>query len=170
MPDYRIVGERCSVEISGRSSLHDIHGKARPGAVSGKLTAAFEEGALDASTSPSGTVEVAVAQLGFGNAMYDRELPKRMDTARYPTATVTLAKMEADGAGAYQARLALTLHGVTKEFDETVHVKVDGEDTLTVSGEHRFDIRDFDIEPPKKLGLRVHPEFTVRMTLVATAS
>lgn len=170
MADYRVVGDRCEVRIDGRSSLHDIHGRARPGAVSGTITATLDGGTVDLSAPPSGAVEVAVEQLGFGNAMYDRELPKHLDTTRYPTATVTLTKIDTDGSGAYRTGLALTLHGVTKEFEEIVRVEAGDDGTLTVSGEHRFDIRDFAVEPPKKLGLRVHPDFTVRVTVVAAPS
>ena len=44
--------------------------------------------------------------------------------------------------------------------------QVDG-DTIRLAGESRFDVRDFGMEPPRILMLRVEPEVEVRVELVA---
>jgi hypothetical protein len=55
------------------------------------------------------------------------------------------------------------IHGRATELSGTVEVDViDGR-----AGEHVFDIRDFGIKPPRILMLRVEPEVTVRIRLVA---
>lgn len=43
-----------------------------------------------------------------------------------------------------------------------------GEDTIKLAGASNFDIRDFGMEPPKILMLKVDPEVNVRVELVAT--
>ena len=40
--------------------------------------------------------------------------------------------------------------------------------TLQLDGSSTFDIRDFGMEPPRILMLKVHPEVTVRVAIVAT--
>jgi hypothetical protein len=42
--------------------------------------------------------------------------------------------------------------------------------TVRLMGRSTFDIRDFGMEPPRILMLRVHPEVTVRIDLVAESS
>lgn len=49
---------------------------------------------------------------------------------------------------------------------EDLHVESGG-DVLTISGRHRFDMRDFDVESPRRRGMRVHPDFTVRLDITA---
>jgi len=41
--------------------------------------------------------------------------------------------------------------------------------TLVISGRHSCDVRDFDVQPPKILGLSVKPDFDVEVELVARA-
>ena len=38
---------------------------------------------------------------------------------------------------------------------------------LVIEGEHTFDMRDFDVNPPNFLALKVHPEVRVRARIVA---
>ncbi len=168
MSTWAVDAERSSLAIDGKSSLHPIHGKLRPGALSGTIEATVTDGAVDVSAPVSASLRFEVAALSFGNAMYDRELPKRMETGRYPEVVLDLDKVQAVEPGAHQVTLTLALHGATVSFDETVHTSVtDDGATLTVSGEHRFDVRQFGVEPPKMLGMKVHPDFTVRLAVVA---
>ena len=46
-------------------------------------------------------------------------------------------------------------------------VSQDGDGTLQLSGESTFDIRDFGMDPPKILMLKVQPEVGVRVEIVA---
>jgi len=163
-----VDAERSSLAIDGKSSLHPIHGKLRPGALSGTIEATVTDGAVDPGAPTSATLRFPVEALSFGNAMYDRELPKRMETRRYPDVVLGLDKAQAVEPGVHQVTLSLEVHGSTVSFDETVRTAVDDDgDTLTVSGEHRFDVRQFGVEPPKLLGMKVHPEFTVHLDVVA---
>ena len=44
-----------------------------------------------------------------------------------------------------------------------------GDGTICLEGEHTFDLRDFAFEPPRILMLRVYPEVTVKVRVVARA-
>jgi len=165
---WSIAGDLSSVEIHGKSSLHPIHGRLRAGSMTGTVQATMTDSGVDLADPVVGHVEFALTDLSFGNAMYDRELPKRLDTGRYPTVTLDLVKIQAAEPDTYQVALQLALHGTTVAFNEAVQTTVDDEgQQLTVRGEHRFDIRDFGVEPPRMLGMKVHPDFTVHLTIVA---
>ena len=41
------------------------------------------------------------------------------------------------------------------------------EHSLVIEGEQTFDIRDFGVQPPKILMLKVHPDVRVRVKVVA---
>jgi len=168
MSTWTIDDARSSVEIHGKSSLHPIHGRLRDGALSGTVEATVADGVVDTAAPVSGHVEFLMTGLSFGNSMYDRELPKRLDTAKYPLVTLDLVKIQVGGSDTYQVELRLALHGASVAFDEAVHAAItaDGE-MLTVSGEHQFDIRQFGVEPPRMLGMKVHPDFTVNLSLAA---
>jgi polyisoprenoid-binding protein YceI len=165
---WTVDPERTTVTIDGKSSLHAIHGTVRPGSVTGTVEATLADGLVDTGAPVSGTIAFPMEALSFGNAMYDRELPKRMETTRYPEVSLALDKVQPVEPGTHQVTLTLGLHGTSVAFDETVRTEVtDDGTTLTVSGQHRFDVRQFGVEPPRMLGMKVHPEFTVSVKVVA---
>jgi polyisoprenoid-binding protein YceI len=165
---YQVVDAESRVEISGKSSLHPIHGQLRPGSLTGSLTLADDSDEPAPAAAPEGHLELPITALSFGNAMYDRELPKRVEAGRYPTVTLRLDEAKPDGEGTWRVTLSLTVHGVTKSFQEAVRVSRGADGKLTVSGSHRFDVRDFDIQPPKMFGMKVHPDFEVTVHAVGT--
>jgi polyisoprenoid-binding protein YceI len=163
---WTVVPARSSVRIEARSSLHPIHGEGRD--LSGTIEASVVDGQVDLSTPPKGRVELPLRTLASGNALYDRELQRRIDTKTYPTAVVELVRTS--GAANDQRMhlgLELTFHGVTRPFEEDVTVSLPEDGTLVVEGEHTFDVRDYGIQPPRILTLRVYPEVTVRARIVA---
>jgi polyisoprenoid-binding protein YceI len=71
-------------------------------------------------------------------------------------------------AGRYRVSGDLTFHGVTRPVEGEVSVSMpDGDKTLVFEGEQTFDIRDFGVQPPKILMLKVHPDVKVRVRVVA---
>jgi polyisoprenoid-binding protein YceI len=170
MAVYELLGARSSVEISGKSSLHPIHGTLAPGSLTGKLEATVTDAKIDLAEQTSGHVEFPVEAMHFGNNMYDRELPKRLDTSRYPSVSFELERLEERSAGRYTMAMTVGFHGKSETVEEEMELKLLDDKTLSVSGEHRFDIREFGVEPPRMLGMKVHPEFTVKIELVAQIS
>lgn len=161
MTTYAVDEEASELSINGKSSLHPIHGQLRPGGLRGKVDLEVEGGRLVLDPLPAAELEIVVEKLGFGNAMYDRELPKRLEMSRYPTARLRLVSASELGDGTVRLGLALDAHGRTLTFDEATELAVAEDASVSVRGSHRFDVRSLGIEPPRMLGLKVHPDFEV---------
>jgi polyisoprenoid-binding protein YceI len=127
-----------------------------------------DEGGVDLSVAPTGTVSLPVTRLSSGSRFEDRELHKRLAVRRYPTIRGVLTAMEpADGEGRYRVSGDVAFRGVTRACrDEMTVTVVDGR-TLRLDGESTFDIRDFGMEPPRILMLKVEPDVVVRVDIVA---
>jgi hypothetical protein len=70
--------------------------------------------------------------------------------------------------GGCQVRGTLTFHGTTKAVEGEVVFEVrDGGRRLEIRGERIFDVRDYRLQPPRLLLLRVQPQVTVRATVTA---
>jgi len=73
MTTYVVDEANSSLSINGKSSLHPIHGRLRPGGLRGKIDLAVEGGRLVLDPLPTAELEIVVEQLGFGNAMYEEK-------------------------------------------------------------------------------------------------
>lgn len=150
-----------TVAIHANSSVHPIHG-AIP--VRGEATVDVRDGALDVGSTASGFVEADVESLTSGNKLEDFELRRRLEAKKYPTMRYDLRSVDG-GSDQYKVTGTLTFHGVSREFSEECTARLDG-GVLHVEAEHTFDIREFDVKPPKIGPLQVHPEVTVSLHLV----
>ena len=61
----------------------------------------------------------------------------------------------------------MTFKGSTRAYEEEMVLSQDGDSTLLLSGESTFDIRDFGMDPPRILMLKVEPQVGVRVEIVA---
>jgi polyisoprenoid-binding protein YceI len=164
---YRIVPDESTVEIAARSSVHPI--RTRTSGLEGYIDLAIGAGgAIDVAVTPAGRLSLPVERLRSGNPLEDRELRRRIDARRHPTITGVLTGLAPSaGVGRYRVAGDLTFRGVTQSYeDEMTIVSVD-DDTIRLDGASRFDVRDFEMEPPRILMLRVEPEVDVRVDLVA---
>ena len=167
MGRYRIVPERSKVFISARSSLHPID--TRTDGLEGFLEVEVQGGGRVNLTVPAkGRVSLPVERMSSGNPLEDRELRRRIDARRYPTIDGELTGMSETGTdGRYLVQGAVTFKGATRNYEEEMLVSQDADGTLQLSGESTFDIRDFGMDPPKILMLKVQPEVGVRVEIVA---
>jgi YceI-like domain len=160
---FLIVPDRSRVRIEATSSLHPIHGEA------GHL-----EGFLEAEFGADGTVawparariEVALESMKSGNRLYDREMLRRADARHYPMIVGELTGLDRLAGDRYHVSGDLTFHGVTRRVEGEVRMEM-AAGRLQIRGTQVFDIREFDLEPPRILMLRVHPEVTVHLEVVA---
>jgi polyisoprenoid-binding protein YceI len=164
---YRIVPERSHVSISGRSTLHPI--EATTDGLRGTLDLEMlAAGRLDLQSQPRATVSLPVARLESGNRLEDRELRRRIDARRFPTIDGELLEIQEGGAdGRYLVRGNVTFRGVTRSYTREMSFITIDERTLRIEGESIFDVRDFGMEPPRILTLKVEPEVRVRIEIVA---
>jgi hypothetical protein len=161
---HRIVGDRSEVRIHATSNVHPIHHRARG-----------LEGFVDIARGHDGTVDPdgAAGEIGFavdrlvaGNPLETRELRRRIDARHHPEITGRLHELlptaEPD---VYLARGEVTFRGVTRPAEDELRITALDADGLRIEGEHEFDIRDFGMEPPRVLVLRVDPLVRVRLTV-----
>ncbi len=167
MSRYSIVPDRSQVWIDARSNLHPIHSS-----TSGL------EGYVELDLAPSGTVDLAgtaagrlslpVNRLKSGNRMEDRELQKRIDARKFPRIEGQLEQIAPDGSDAsYRVSGEVTFRGVSRRHEDRMDIRPLDDRTIRMSGESSFDIRDFGMQPPKVLLLKVEPEVQVRVEIYA---
>jgi polyisoprenoid-binding protein YceI len=132
--------------------------------VTGQREVTVEDGTVRAESVRSAHLEIEVGHLRSGNALYDAELLRRIDARRHPTVTLDLRSCRSAGAiGRYHVDGEITFHGSTRVLDGTVEVSVTPAGKVVVSGEQVIDIRDFDIDSPTVLMLRIYPDVVVQL-------
>jgi polyisoprenoid-binding protein YceI len=167
MSRYEIDPDRSEVRIAARSSLHPID------AVTHGLEGFFEAelddgGSIDLSVPPTGRLELPVERLTSGNSLYDREMKRRIDARKFRTIEGELKDMKpAAESGRYLVGGDVTFRGVTRHFEDEMSFRVLEEDGISLEGSHVFDIREFGMEPPKIMMLKVYPDVSVSVKIVA---
>lgn len=151
--------------MEASTSLHPIHGEAY--GLEGEIVATIADGRFDLSSPPQMRLELPIERLKSGNAMQDKEMQRRVDARRYPTIVGESRKVSEQGSsGRYRVQGDLTFHGVTQTVEGEVNLHTPDERTLILEGTQTFDIRDYKVQPPKILMLRVHPQVKVRVRAV----
>ena len=152
--------------IEARSNVHPIHTEAE--GLDGWLDLDITRGVLNVDQTVLGHLEFPVENLKSGNSFEDRELRRRIDARRYPKITGDLKSMKkASGSTDYIVSGDLTFRGVTRTYEDTMAVGIAKDRTVTLAGRSTFDIRDFGMEPPRILMLKVQPEVAVRVEILA---
>jgi polyisoprenoid-binding protein YceI len=163
---FRVVPGSSSVETDVRSSLHPIHGAATE--VSGAIEAEFDGDGRPLLDRPHRAwVEVPVAAIRTGNRLVEIEMQRRADVRRHPAIRFEASRVwPLDGPDRYRAAVGVTAHGRTQSFDEDFSMRREGR-RLVLEGKHTFDMRDFGVDPPRILTLKVDPQVRVSVRLVA---
>jgi PadR family transcriptional regulator PadR len=163
---FVVVPERSVILVEVRSSVGPISFGAI--GLTGTVEVTVDDGAITIATQPVAHLEIEVDGLRSGNRLYDAELHRRIDARRFPFALIDLRQAATSGADdRYRLNGELTLHGVTRSAQGTVTATLPSRDKLVVTGEQTFDIRDFTIESPTVLMLRIYPDVRVRLHVEA---
>lgn len=168
MTSFEIVPDQSTVWIEAESSVHPVHGEST--GLQGHIQATVADGQLDTANAPLFRITLPVEQLKSGNRLQDREMARRIDAKQYPTIEGTSTDVKHLEADRYLVRGNLTFHGVTREVEGEVQITHPDATTMVIEGEQVFDIRDFDVKPPKILTLKVHPEVNVRVKVIARSA
>jgi polyisoprenoid-binding protein YceI len=164
---YTIESAASRVAATARSSVHDI--EATLGPLAGEIEA--DPDALDQSGSVTLDLTVDLTTADGGDFLRTRKLRGDLDVRRYPEARFSLSRVvaiERDSDGAFRA----TGEGVLAWRGRELAIRPEGRGTITdhgidASATFTLDIRDFGVEPPKFLMLKVEPEVAVSVKLVA---
>jgi polyisoprenoid-binding protein YceI len=165
---YRIEPERSQVWIDARSNVHPIH--STTDGLEGYVDLEFDSGGqVNLTESPTGKLSLAVSRLSSGNRMEDRELQKRIDARRYPSIDGVLGQVERNGAdGNYRVSGDIIFRGVSCHHEDDMQIRAIDDETVQLGGSSRIDIREFGMEPPRMLMLKVEPEVDIRVEIFAT--
>ena len=165
---FLIVPERSAVMIDASSSVHPI--RTRTDGLEGYVELDIDaDGHIDVDAGVSGELSLAVERLKSGNPLEDRELRRRIDARRFPTITGRITEVHTSGNdGRHCVRGDVTFRGMTRTHEDDVTFTLTSGGELKIDGRSTFDVRDFGMQPPKILMLRVHPEVTVAIDAVAT--
>lgn len=165
MTRYSIVPERSELAAVANSSVHPIHGSARR--LAGWIEATVVDGVVDTTQPASAQLELETTALQADNVLVNREIQRRLDARRYPTVLADVHQVTGPTGGQYGVSGKLTLRHVTHEVSGSAKVQMhDGQ--MQVDGELTLDLRDFQLDPPKLLGLRVYPQVAVTVRIIAT--
>jgi polyisoprenoid-binding protein YceI len=109
-----------------------------------------------------------VSRLSSGNGMEDRELQKRIDARRFPTIDGVITSVERSAGGStYRVNGDVTFRGVVRSHSDEMTISSSGDSTIELAGSSSFDIRDFGMEPPRILVLKVQPDVEIRVEIIA---
>ena len=72
-----------------------------------------------------------------------------------------------DSDGSYRVSGDIKFRGVSRRHEDLMKIDEVDDRTIRLSGSSRFDIRDFGMQPPKVLMLKVEPEVDIRVEIYA---
>ena len=166
MARYRVVPDRSKIWADARSSLHPI--SLETTGLEGFLDMTIVDGHLDTNAPVSGSVELDASLLKTGNGLYDRELERKLEMRKYPRVRGRVISARALDSGAtYRVQGELSLRGQTSAVQGDVQMRIVDATTVEFQGEQTIDIRNFGLEPPKFLVLKVYPDVKLRGLLIA---
>ncbi|MBO0728644.1 MAG: YceI family protein [Acidimicrobiaceae bacterium] len=167
MTRFRIVPDQSRVWIDARSNIHPIHSSTD--GLEGYVDLDVDpDGTISVDGSPQGHLSLRVTRLSSGSRLEDREMQNRIDAERYPTIDGVLGEMQPAGRnGTFRVSGEVTFRGVTQRHEDQMKVSVLDTSTIKLEGASRFNVRDFGMEPPRMLMLRVEPDVDVRVEIVA---
>ncbi|MGH7687047.1 MAG: YceI family protein [Candidatus Dormibacteria bacterium] len=167
MPRFSVDTRRSTVDIGLRVNLHPSHITAT--GVRGTIECELDDhGRPDLERPYSAELTLPVDAISSGIGLQDREMRRRMGASRYPviTARVVHGEPGADGDGSFRATAKLTIHGQTREVTGEVRFSL-SDSTVQADAQAVINIKDFGIDPPRLIVLRVEPDVDVRAHIVA---
>jgi polyisoprenoid-binding protein YceI len=166
MTQFRVNTSQSTVKVGLRINLHPSHIDAN--ALSGVIECELADNGQPRLDQPySAELSLPVNAIKSGNGIQDREMRRRFDVSRYPTIAARVTHGEAlEGEGRYRAFAQLTMHGQTREISGEIQLRVDGT-TLTIDGQQVINVKDFGIDPPRLIILKVEPEVDLRVHIEA---
>jgi hypothetical protein len=167
--EYEVLPNRSAVLVRARSNVGPI--SFATSQVMGIISMVVTGSAIDTGNGIVARLSIPLNALTSGNNLYDTEIRRRIDARRHPSATLELRTAERQAeTNNYALTGEMEFHSVTRTISGSVSVDFPGEGMVVVRGQQTFDIRDFDLEPPNALALKIYPDVSVEMHIEAQAS
>ncbi len=165
---FEVVPGRSAVLVKARSSVGPI--SFATSEVRGEISGELVGDTIDAAAPVTGRLSVSLSSLTSGNSLYDTELKRRIDARRFPEAVLELEHAAlVEGTSRYDLTGRIEIHAVTRPLSGSVTVRPVRRDVLVVRGQHSLNIREFDLDVPTTLSLKIYPEVSVELHLEARA-
>ncbi len=163
---FKVNTAQSTVKVALRVNLHPSHIDAN--ALSGVIECQVDRQGRPRLDRPySAKLTLPVDAIKSGNGIQDREMRRRIDASHFPTITAAVTHGEAlDVDGRYRATARLTMHGQTRDITGDVQLGVKGR-TMTVDGRQVINVKDFGIDPPRLIILKVEPDVDLQVHIVA---
>ena len=178
--DFIVAVDRSNLTVEARSTVGPIAFCTTR--LRGWVSARLCDGLVSVDQPPAGHLELDLDSLSSGNALYDSELQRRVESRRHPTVSVDLRTTNRLGEGnCYEALGDVTMRGVTRRLAGSLTVTVQecrrrrrastaGVDRrMTITGERTLDLRDFHFEPPAMPMFKLYPDVRLHLHLEADA-
>lgn len=165
---FQVIPERSAVLVKARSNVGLI--SFGTSALAGEIVCRVHDGTLIGLEQARGSLRIKASSFDSGNALYDAEIHRRIHARRYPNINVELTSAaQATESMHYRLGGTIVLGDIAQEASGTVSVEFTGPDDLLVTGTHALDIRDFNIEAPSTVLLKIYPDVTIELHLEASA-
>jgi hypothetical protein len=163
---FRVNTALSTVKVGLRVNLHPSHINAN--ALSGVIECELDGSGRPRLDRPYGAkLALRVDGITSGNGIQDREMRRRFNASRYPVIRARVIDGKAlRGAGQYRAVAELTMHGERRQISGDIHLRVEGT-MMLIDGRQVVNVKDFGIDPPRLLILKVEPEVDVDVHIVA---
>ena len=163
---FEVQAGRSAVLVKARSNVGPI--SFATSELHGEISADVDGKSIDATAPVKARLSVALRSLTSGNSLYDTELNRRIDARRYPDAVLELEHAtHLAGTNRYELGARIEIHDVVRPIGGIVTVDSLGQGAIVVRGQQTLDIRDFDLEVPTTLALKIYPEVSVEIHLEA---
>ncbi len=164
MARYIVDSEHSEVFVETRANVHPI--EIRTHGLRGTIEVELRAGKIDLSSGPRAELELSADLLRSGIGLYDSEIHRQLEVRKYRTVEGKLIDASEIAPGRFRVRGILTLHGVTRELEGEVTVRI-GDDSLEIEGATTLDVREHLLEPPKILMLEAQPLIHLRAKIRA---
>jgi polyisoprenoid-binding protein YceI len=165
---FDVQPDRSAVLVKARSNVGPI--SFATSQVTGVITAEIDGKVIDLEAPITADLTVSLRELTSGNSFYDTELKRRMDARRYPEATLHLEQVErAAESKEFGLSGRIELHAVVRPLRGVVTVERLELDRMVIRGQQTLDVREFGLDVPATLALKIYPEVSVEMHLEARA-
>jgi polyisoprenoid-binding protein YceI len=163
---FEVQAGRSAVLVKARSNVGPI--SFATSELRGEISADVDGKSIDTAAPVKARLSVALRSLTSGNTLYDTELRRRIDARRYPDAVLELEHaIHLAGTNRYELGARIEIHEVVRPIGGIVTIDSLGQGAIVVRGQQILDIRDFDLEVPTTLALKIYPEVSVEIHVEA---